>query len=100
MPRNDDLAVVSNNEIEAIKTRLGIPLTKKVIMYAPTFREFSRSEDGRNALGIPIDFSKWEAALGQEFVLLITAHYEVSKLLDELPDKQHQIWIGFEKDTD
>lgn len=86
LPRNDDLAVVSNNEIEAIKTRLGIPLTKKVIMYAPTFREFSRSEDGRNALGIPIDFSKWEAALGQEFVLLITAHYEVSKLLDELPD--------------
>ena len=85
LPRNDDLASVTGNEIKSIKDRLGIPQSKKVILYAPTFREFSRSKDGRNALGIPIDFSKWEAALGQEYVLLVTAHYEVAKLLNELP---------------
>lgn len=85
LPRNDDLATVTEDEIGRIKNRLGIPLSKKVILYAPTFREFSRAEDGRNALGIPIDFSKWEAALGTKYVLLVTAHYEVAKLLDELP---------------
>lgn len=85
LPRNDDLATVTKEEINSIKKRLGISQSKKVILYAPTFREFSRAEDGRNALGIPIDFSKWEAALGQEYVLLVTAHYEVAKLLDELP---------------
>lgn len=85
LPRNDDLATVTEDEIRCIKKRLGIPQSKKVILYAPTFREFSRSEDGRNALGIPIDFSKWEEALGQEYVLLVTAHYEVAKLLDKLP---------------
>lgn len=85
LPRNDDLAVVSTDEIRSIKDRLGIPQSKKVILYAPTFREFSRAKDGRNALGIPINFSKWETALGQEYVLLVTAHYEVAKLLDELP---------------
>lgn len=85
LPRNDDLTTVTENEIASIKDRLGIPKSKKVILYAPTFREFSRAEDGRNALGIPIDFSKWEATLGQEYVLLVTAHYEVAKLLDELP---------------
>ncbi len=85
LPRNDDLATVTEDEIRCIKKRLGIPQSKKVILYAPTFREFSRAEDGRNALGIPIDFSKWEEALGQEYVLLVTAHYEVAKLLDELP---------------
>ena len=85
LPRNDDLATVTEDEIRCIKNRLGIPLSKKVILYAPTFREFSRAEDGRNALGIPIDFSKWEAALGTKYVLLVTAHYEVAKLLDELP---------------
>lgn len=85
LPRNDDLATVTQKEINSIKDRLGIPQSKRVILYAPTFREFSRAEDGRNALGIPIDFSKWEAALGQEYVLLVTAHYEVAKLLDELP---------------
>lgn len=85
LPRNDDLATVTEDEIRLVKARLGIPQSKRVILYAPTFREFSRAEDGRNALGIPIDFSKWEAALGQEYVLLVTAHYEVAKLLDELP---------------
>lgn len=91
LPRNDDLAAVTTEEILAIKDRLGIPAAKKVILYAPTFREFSRAEDGRNALGIPIDFSRWEAALGQDYVLLVTAHYEVAKLLDELPENDFVI---------
>lgn len=85
LPRNDDLATVTKGEIKSIKEHLDIPQSKKVILYAPTFRESSRADDGRNALSIPIDFSKWEAALGQEYVLLVTAHYEVAKLLDELP---------------
>lgn len=85
LPRNDDLATVTDEEIRSIKARLGIPANKKVILYAPTFREFSRADDGRNALGIPIDFKEWEAALGEAYVMLITAHYEVAKLLDELP---------------
>lgn len=91
LPRNDDLATVTEDEIRLVKARLGIPQSKRVILYAPTFREFSRAEDGRNALGIPIDFSKWEEALGQEYVLLVTAHYEVAKLLDELPKKDFVI---------
>lgn len=85
LPRNDDLETVTVDEIREIKGRLGIPADKKVILYAPTFRESSRAGDGRNALGIPMDFAKWEETLGQEYVMLITAHYEVAKLLDELP---------------
>ena len=56
-----------------------------MILYAPTFRESSRADDGRNALGIPINFTKWKSVLEQEYVLLVTAHYEVAKLLDKLP---------------
>lgn len=85
LPRNDDLISVSQEDVSVIKSRLGIPVNKKVILYAPTFREFSRSSDGRNALGIPIDFAHWKTVLGNEYVLVITAHYEVAKLLDELP---------------
>ncbi len=86
LPRNDDLAVVTAEEIRSIKEKLGIPAEKKVILYAPTFRESAHADDGRNALGIPLDFAKWEAALGKEYVMLVTAHYEVAKLLDELPE--------------
>lgn len=91
LPRNDDLATVTEDEIQSIKDKLGIPQSKKVILYAPTFREFSRGADGRNALGIPIDFSRWEKVLGDEFVMLVTAHYEVAKLLDELPENDFVI---------
>lgn len=91
LPRNDDLGVVTEQEICSIKGRLGIPPGKKVILYAPTFREFSRAEDGRNALGIPIDFPRWKATLGQDYVLLVTAHYEVAKLLNELPENDFVI---------
>lgn len=85
LPRNDDLAQVLPQEVEQIKKRMGLPLDKQVILYAPTFREFTRAADGRNALGIPMDFTKWEQFLGDRYVLLITAHYEVAKLLNELP---------------
>lgn len=84
LPRNDDLTTVTDEDIRTIKERLGIPNGKKVILYAPTFRESSRANDGRNALGIPINFAKWKEVLGDEYVMLITAHYEVAKLLDEL----------------
>lgn len=85
LPRNDDLLRVTEEEILRIKGKLGIPSHKKVILYAPTFREFSRSKDGRNTLGIPISFDKWRGILGQDYVLLVTAHYEVAKLLGTLP---------------
>lgn len=91
LPRNDDLATLTSDEICAIKEHLGIPAGKKVILYAPTFRESSRAADGRNALGIPIDFAKWQTALGDKYVLLVTAHYEVAKLLDELPQNDFVI---------
>ena len=85
LPRNDALAIVTDEEITCIKQRLGIPLDKRVILYAPTFREFSRARDGQNALGIPFHFDLWEQKLGHEFVFLVTAHYEVAKLIDSLP---------------
>lgn len=91
LPRNDDLAAVTEEEIRSIKAKLGIPTDKKVILYAPTFREFSRAEDGRNALGIPLNFTRWEKELGDEYVLLVTAHYEVAKLLDNLPQNDFVI---------
>lgn len=85
LPRNDDLAGYPCEEKETIRHRLGIPDGKKVILYAPTFRDYSKGSDGSNALGIPMDFVKWEKKLGQDYVIVVTAHYAVARLLDELP---------------
>lgn len=85
LPRNDDLIDFSPAEVDAVKRKLGIPGGKQVILYAPTFRDYDKAPDGSSALHLPMSFDKWKTMLGEEYVLLITAHYEVAKFLDSLP---------------
>lgn len=85
LPRNDELVNADNNHILELKKKLGIPSDKKVILYAPTFREYKRNSKLETYLAPPFDFDKWYEKLGDEYVLLLTAHYEVAKLMD-VPD--------------
>lgn len=82
VPRNDDLINKSQNDIKCLKEKIGIPLDKKVILYAPTFREYQTDSEYATFLSLPFDFDKWKTELGNEYVLLLTAHYEVEKLLN------------------
>ena len=80
LPRNDELFSVNNDEIKEIKNKLNIPQNKKVILYAPTFREYSRDKDGC-IIAPPINLEKWKEKLSNEYVLLFRAHYEINKVL-------------------
>ena len=80
LPRNDEL-VKDNNELRyKIRKKLNI-LDKKVILYAPTYREFQRNDKHACILKPPVDFKKWENNLGDEYVILVRAHYEVVDIL-------------------
>lgn len=92
LPRNDSLLKYSNEKIKRIKESLGIETGKKVILYTPTYREYLMNEERKSEIVPPIDFEKWETALGKDHVLLIRAHYVVSESLN-LPDN------GFIKDV-
>ena len=85
LPRNDELTKKTREDIEALKQKLKIPQGKKVILYAPTFREYKRGSDLEIYLKPPFDFELWNKELGEEYILLLTAHYEVAKLID-VPD--------------
>lgn len=79
-PRNDELVTRNNeDEILSIKTRLGIPYDKRVILYAPTFREYNKTKGNNCSFLIPLNFDKWAERLSDEYILLIRAHYEVTK---------------------
>ena len=83
LPRNDELAHGYDTEkLQDLRCRLGIPQDKKVILYAPTFREYVKDEDSNCALALPVDFAKWRRVLGDEYVLLLRAHYEVVKMMN------------------
>lgn len=80
LPRNDELYRVTPEEIISIKNKLNLPLDKKVILYAPTWRD---STDGGVSYEIkpPIDIKKWETSLGDEYVLAMRTHQYTNKLL-------------------
>ena len=80
MPRNDELYNVSKEEVIELKKKLGLPLDKKIILYAPTWRD---STDGGATYAVkpPIDIKKWENILGNEYVLLMRTHQYTNKLL-------------------
>lgn len=83
LPRNDEL-VNKNNELEIIKikTRLNIPSDKRIILYAPTFREYIKDSSSNCIITPPINFEQWQHILGDKYIILFRAHYEVVKIMD------------------
>ncbi len=78
-PRNDRLFSYTGEEYKNLREQYGIPKGKKAILYAPTFRDNRHSLTKGYDTGIGLDFKKMEKLLGQEYVLLLRAHYFVSE---------------------
>ena len=81
LPRNDILFNYTKEMKEVLKRKLEISTEKKVILYCPTFREYEKGMNYEIVLKPPIDLSKWKSKLGEKFILLFRAHYEVSKVM-------------------
>lgn len=82
LPRNDELVNCNTDENrKRIRAKLQIPESKKIILYAPTFREYDKDSGSNCILMPPIDLNKWEKELGCDYVLLMRAHYEVVKVM-------------------
>ncbi|KLT15585.1 CDP-glycerol:glycerophosphate glycerophosphotransferase [Neobacillus vireti] len=82
-PRNDPL--VNNNNIAAInkiKEKLGIPKNKKVILYAPTWRDNEFFERGKYKFTMQLNLEHLQISLSNEYVLLLRLHYLISNRID------------------
>ena len=84
LPRCDELLGIANNDklLEEIKRKLNIPLGKKVILYAPTYREYNALRFSGIHTKPQLDLEKWQESLGENYVLLITSHYEIGNKFD------------------
>lgn len=80
LPRNDELYFVTTEKKNKLRKQFLIPDGKKVILYAPTWRE---SLDGGKSCTLtpPIHLAKWKEKLSEEYVLLIRAHVNTKKLM-------------------
>ncbi|MFJ8821792.1 CDP-glycerol glycerophosphotransferase family protein [Streptomyces sp. NPDC102467] len=81
-PRNDVLHAPDRDKLTAsVRERLGIPEGKRVILYAPTWRENQPRKSGRYGLDLQLDLAAAQAALGDDHVLLVRRHYLVGGAL-------------------
>lgn len=73
-PRNDFLSNVTADQMEQIKNKYHLPKDKKIILYAPTWRDNSFEAKGYT-FTLKVDFDVWQKILGDEYIVLFKPHY-------------------------
>lgn len=76
-PRNDYLYNYKAEDVEKIKKRLNLPMDKKIILYAPTWRDNQYYQIGKYKFDLRLDLDMMRERLGDEYILLLRMHYLV-----------------------
>ena len=82
-PRNDIL-YANNNEkyIATLKRKLNLPVDKKVILYAPTWRDDEFFEKGSYKFDIELDLEWMQQELSDEYIIVLRMHYLIANKLN------------------
>ena len=81
-PRNDYLFNYKKEDIDKIKKLLKLPKGKKVILYAPTFRDNQHTSGVGYTYNLGINFDKMQKELSKDYIILFRTHYFVSNSFD------------------
>ncbi|MEU5581828.1 bifunctional glycosyltransferase family 2 protein/CDP-glycerol:glycerophosphate glycerophosphotransferase [Streptomyces huasconensis] len=82
-PRNDVLFCERAPQVaHEVRRKLGLPPGKRVVLYAPTWRDDQFYSPGRYKLDLRIDLERARATLGHDHVLLVRKHPNV---VDDVP---------------
>ena len=97
-PRND--AVVNTlaasdaaEHVARIKERLGVPADKKLLLFAPTWRDDQFKAGTGYVAELPLDLDALRAEVGGEWAIMLRMHYHIANQLDLSP------WEGFAFDV-
>ena len=86
-PRNDILFNADESKINQIKERLNLPDDKKVILYAPTWRDDDSYDIGKVKFKLKLDLEKLEKAISDEYIVLVRNHYLITD--SDVDDYKH-----------
>ncbi|MDX1259382.1 CDP-glycerol glycerophosphotransferase family protein [Exiguobacterium sp. K1] len=82
-PRNDLLyAPDRQQQAEQIKQSLRLPPGKKVILYAPTWRDDEFVTKGQYRFNLKLDLKQMQSRLGDDYIVLLRMHYLIAEHLD------------------
>ncbi len=81
-PRNDVLLKAEPDRqavIEKLRRRLGLPSDKRIMLYAPTWRDDAFYNKEAYRFATEMDFARMQSAFGGEYILLAKFHYMVKE---------------------
>lgn len=79
-PRNDIFYKPERIEIaRKFKETHQLPMDKKVILYAPTWRDNQYYQIGKYKLDLHLDLGKLKKELGDEYIIILRMHYLVAE---------------------
>ena len=82
-PRNDFLSNYTQEDVQGVKKKLGLPETdKKILLYAPTYRSNQHQSGVGYVFKSDVDFDKLQKELGEEFIILYRPHYFIANQFD------------------
>ncbi len=82
-PRNDILYTKNNSKnIADLKTKLKLPQDKKVILYAPTWRDDEYYSKGNYTFELKLNLEKMQKELGEDYVVILRMHYLIASEMD------------------
>lgn len=82
-PRNDIL-YQKNNKIDILdlKKKMKLPTDKKVILYAPTWRDDEFYARGKYKFTLQLELNQLQKHLGDEYIVILRMHYFIASKLD------------------
>ncbi|GGL45336.1 CDP-glycerol glycerophosphotransferase family protein [Sporolactobacillus putidus] len=82
-PRNDYLYQANqDNAIRKIKEKCGLPRDKKVILYAPTWRDDQFYSEEHYRFDLHLDLNLMRDRLADDYVVILRMHYLIASRLD------------------
>lgn len=90
-PRND---ILSSSDVhalgESVRQKLDLPESKKVLLYAPTFRDDQNISRNKFGFTLPFDLERFGAEHGGDYVLLLRTHVVVKNTII-IPDHLSEV---------
>lgn len=81
-PRNDILYNADDGRINQLKMDLKLPLDKKIILYAPTWRDDDYYDTASVRFDLKLDLHRLKEEFGDEYVIILRLHYFIADNID------------------
>ncbi|MDY0404615.1 CDP-glycerol glycerophosphotransferase family protein [Virgibacillus sp. 179-BFC.A HS] len=92
-PRNDIFYHADRHQVaKSVRSRLGIDPAKKIILYAPTFRDDQISKKNKFSFDLNMNLYDMQEKLGDDYVVLLRMHVVVSSKLHIDEELQDFVW--------